>query len=102
VQATNFLNHPLYQFGLGGTGDETINLQKSTPSQYPVSGLVGTLPKNNPCGILNQGHQDKNDATMCDYTQVSIAPTNTNGGLTGKPNFKTGQRVVTFAAKFYF
>jgi hypothetical protein len=39
---------------------------------------------------------------MCDYTKVSIAPTNTNGTTTGKPAFKTGQRVLTFAAKFYF
>jgi hypothetical protein len=32
----------------------------------------------------------------------SIAPTNTNTTTTGKPAFKTGQRVLTFAAKFYF
>jgi hypothetical protein len=98
VQATNFLNHPLYQFGLGGTGDETINLTKNTPSQYPVSQLQNGAS----CSVLNQGHVDANNAAMCDYTQVSIAPSNTNGSLTGKPNFKTGQRVVTFAAKFYF
>jgi len=102
VQATNFLNHPLYQFGLGGTGDETINLQKSTPSQYPISSLVNTAGTN-PCSVLNQGHRDAtNPNTICDYTMISIAPTNTNATTTGKPNFKTGQRVVTFAAKFYF
>jgi hypothetical protein len=39
---------------------------------------------------------------MCDYNQVSISPTNTNPTMTGKPQFKVGQRVLTFAAKFYF
>jgi hypothetical protein len=98
VQATNFLNHPLYQFGLGGTGDETINLQQSTAATYPVSQLAPGAS----CSVLNQGSQSTSNPAVCNYTMVSIAPTNTNGTTTGKPNFKTGQRVVTFAAKFYF
>jgi carboxypeptidase family protein len=98
VQGTNWLNHPLYQFGLGGTGDETINLGQGTAAQYPVAELAGT----GTCASLNNGHVDATNPAMCDYTAVSIAPTNTNGTTTGKPGFKTGQRVLTFAAKFYF
>ena len=98
IQATNFLNHPLYWFGLGGTGDEMIKLQNNnTAATYPVSGLQNGAT----CSSLNQGHPDANPA-LCDYTAVSIAPTNTNSTTTGKPNYKQGQRVVTFAAKFYF
>ena len=42
LQATNWLNHPLSQFGLGGSGDETINLQQSnSAATYPVSQLKG-------------------------------------------------------------
>jgi hypothetical protein len=99
VQGTNWLNHPLYQFGLGGAGDDTINLQQSNnAAQYPVANLVGT----GTCASLNQGHVDAINPAMCDYTEVSISPTNTNSSTTGKPAFKTGQRVLTFAAKFYF
>jgi len=98
IQGTNFLNHPLPQFGLGGAGDDTINLTQYTPSQYPVAQLTGGAT----CSILNNGKVDATNPAMCDYTQVSIAPTNTSTSLTGKPQFKTGQRVLTFAAKFYF
>ena len=33
---------------------------------------------------------------------VGVAATNQNNVTTGKPSFKTGQRVLTFSAKFYF
>lgn len=102
IQGTNFLNHPLPQFGLGGNGDESINLFQDKTLQYPISGLVAPPPGKNPCGILNNGAVDKYNAAVCDYTEVSISPTNTNTTMTGKPQFKTGQRVLTFAAKFYF
>jgi hypothetical protein len=98
IQGTNFLNHPLPQFGLGGNGDETINLQQVTASQYPIAQLTGGAT----CAILNSGKVDKYNPNVCDYNQISIAPTNTNTTQTGKPQFKTGQRVLTFAAKFYF
>jgi hypothetical protein len=45
---------------------------------------------------------DPANKNVCDYGVNSIAPTNTNTTTTGKPAFKTGQRVLTFAAKFYF
>ena len=116
VQATNFLNHPLPQFGLGGTGDETIKLQQDTPYTFPVSamtanGLPAAAPVVNgnvdnawPCDFA--GAQNVTPAsgpvTSCSMTLHAIAPTNTNTAMTGKPAFKNGQRVLTFAVKFYF
>ncbi len=96
VQATNFLNHPLPQFGLAGTSDTTVNLQQNTNVQIPLSAV--------PAGTCSSfgGQTDSGNAAMCDYTVHSIATTNQNNVTTGKPKFKTGQRVVTFSAKFYF
>jgi hypothetical protein len=95
VQATNWLNHPLPQFGLAGTSDEMINLQQTNSESIP-STAVG--PDGPICSAL--GLTVANGA--CTYNYNSIAPSNTNDTLTGKPNFKTGQRVLTFAVKFYF
>jgi hypothetical protein len=61
--AFNFLNHPLWQFGTGGSVDEQLNF-------------------NGPNGTVSQ--------------------TNTNALTTGSPLFKTGRRVVEFAAKYNF
>jgi len=109
VTAQNFLNHPLSQFGLAGTADETINLQQNTTVTIPVSALQN-LPANPgndagwPCDWIGGNNIGSNPATVtsCNYTEHAIAPTNTSTSMTGKPAFKTGQRVVTFAAKFYF
>lgn len=96
VQATNFLNHPLPQFGLAGTSDQTINLQQNTTVQIPTSAIVG-----NDCSAIGAS-ADAGNASMCDYTEHSIATSNQNNVTNGKPKFKTGQRVITFAVKFYF
>lgn len=109
VQATNFLNHPLPQFGLAGTLDETFNLQQNTNIVIPVSGMNG-LPANPgndsnwPCDYIGGTNIGSNPATVtqCNYVEHFQAPTNTSSSMTGKPGFKTGQRVVTFAVKFYF
>jgi hypothetical protein len=89
VQATNFLNHPLPQFGLGGPLDEQLNFQNNY-----------TMTENNAseCQLLN----GSSATAPCTVKLVGIAPTNQNTTLTGKPGYKTGQRVVTFSAKFYF
>jgi hypothetical protein len=96
IQATNFLNHSLRQFGLAGTSDSTINLQQNTTVQIPLSAVAGGA-----CGNLGNG-ASLNASGSCDYTVHSISPTNTNNVTTGKPAFATGQRVLTFSAKFYF
>jgi hypothetical protein len=102
IQATNFLNHPLPQFGLAGTGDETIKLQQDTLYTFPSSAIVGlpaTGTSGYPCDFV--GAQNAGGGN-CSMTLHAISSTNTNNGMTGKPLYKTGQRVLTFAAKFYF
>ena len=104
VQATNFLNHPLPQFGLAGNSDETINLQQNTTITFPTSAIT-TLPANPgndanyPCDSVGGTLAS---AGTCKYIVHSIAGTNTNTSMTGKPAFKTGSRVMTFSVKFYF
>ncbi len=99
VQATNFLNHPLPQFGLAGTSDSTINLQQNTTVQIPFNAITGAPDSSHPCGYIGGS---ENSSGSCDYTIHSIAGSNQNNVTTGKPAFKTGQRVVTFSVKFYF
>jgi Carboxypeptidase regulatory-like domain/TonB-dependent Receptor Plug Domain len=108
IQATNFLNHPLPQFGLAGTLDETMDLYQNTPYSFPY---LAVSPQPAPTGSQTQQQAscayvgataDPNNGSSCDYTIHSMATTNTSTSMTGKPQFKTGQRVVTFAVKFYF
>ncbi len=78
--ANNWLNHPLRQFGLAGNSDISLNFQSQTPAT---------------CG----GCVNANGTPL---TVTAIAPTNQNQATTGTPAFKTGARVVTLVAKFYF
>jgi hypothetical protein len=77
IQATNFLNHPLKQFGLAGTGDESLNFTAQKDS----------------------GEKDANGNEI--YIQ-SLSPTNTNASTTGKPALTTGSRSLLLSAKYYF
>ncbi|HTU36347.1 MAG TPA: TonB-dependent receptor [Candidatus Acidoferrum sp.] len=77
LQANNFLNHPLPQFGLGNNTDEELDFQQSTPSSQ-----------------LNSAGQPINI--------ISMSQTNTNANTTGKPLHETGARLITLALKFYF
>jgi hypothetical protein len=80
VSATNWLNHPLRQFGLANNSDEQIS-------------FIGT--QNATCS----GCVDSNGNPL----QVQyLSPSNTNTTTTGAPAFKTGARFVTLATKFYF
>jgi len=89
IQATNFLNHPLPQFGLSGALDEQLNFQKNY-----------SMTENNlaECQLL----VNSSATAPCTVPLVGLATTNQNSTFTGKPGFKTGQRVLTFSAKFYF
>ena len=89
IQGTNWLNHPLPQFGLAGTSDEMINLESHTNM------TENSLAE---CQLL----VGASATAPCQVPIVGISPTNTNASTTGKPAFKTGQRVLTFSAKFYF
>ncbi len=75
ASATNWLNHPLGQFGLANNSDISLNFQQSTPATCTS------------CTGLNV---------------VSSAPSNQNSSTTGAPAFKTGSRFVTLALKYYF
>ncbi len=77
VQATNFLNHPLKQFGVAGTADESLNFTAQTDS----------------------GQKDANGNEI--YIQ-SLSPTNTNTSTTGKPALTVGSRSFLLSAKYYF
>jgi hypothetical protein len=85
--ANNWLNHPLKQFGLAGNSDISLNFQGEAPAT--CSGCSTTTTSN---GVT----------TTTPINVISISPTNTNTTTTGKPVFKTGDRLVTLAAKFYF
>ncbi|MGC2162617.1 MAG: carboxypeptidase regulatory-like domain-containing protein [Silvibacterium sp.] len=80
VSATNWLNHPLSQFGLANNSDSQLN-------------FIGT--ENATCG----GCVDSNGNPL---TVQYLSPTNTNATTTGKPDFKSGSRFLTLATKFYF
>lgn len=79
IQATNWINHALPQFGLAGIVDNQLNFTQMTPySMVDTSGQTVT-------GNIQ-----------------SLSQRNTNPLTTGKPEFKTGSRIVTIVAKFNF
>jgi len=80
VSATNWLNHPLRQFGLANNSDEQIS-------------FIGTQNATCPGCVTSSG---------APIQVQSLSPTNTNTTTTGVPAFKTGARFVTLATKFYF
>lgn len=80
ASATNWLNHPIRQFGLANSLDGQLSFVQT--SNATCSGCVDS--KGNP------------------LTVTSLSQTNTNALTTGTPAFKTGSRFVTLAAKFYF
>ena len=85
-----FFSHPvLPQFGLGGVLDEQMNFTNNY-----------TMTENNAaeCQLL----VNSSATAPCTVKVVGIAGSNQNNVTTGKPGYKTGQRVVTFSAKFYF
>ncbi len=89
VSATNWLNHPLPQFGLAGTSDESLNFNQRT---------LMTENSLSECQLL----VNASATAPCQVPIQSISPTNTNNTTTGKPAFKTGQRTLLFALKYYF
>ena len=80
ASATNWLNHPLHQFNLANTSDGQLSFTQL--SNATCTGCV--------------------DSTGKPLQVTSLSPTNTNALTTGTPQFKTGSRFVTLAAKFYF
>lgn len=81
ISAVNWLNHPLPQFGTGGSLlDEQLSFDQKT-----------TVPIKN----VTTGNIDNVDIHQ-------LAQTNQNPLTTGKPLFKVGSRTLTFAVKYFF
>jgi hypothetical protein len=96
ISAVNFLNHPLRQFGLANTSDESLNFQ----DVYTVPILASATGSNgNECAALGN-LQVKHG--VCQARVTGISPYNTNATTTGIPAFKTGSRTVNFAVKYFF
>ncbi len=95
ISAVNWLNHPLSQFGLAGTSDESLNFTNTytVPISATASGSAG-----NECQALN----DPVVGRFCQARVTGISPFNTNATTTGTPAFKTGSRTLNFAVKYYF
>jgi len=95
ISATNWLNHPLGQFGLAGTSDETLNFTKSytfTENSQAECNLLMPLP----------GTPQPPTKAPCQVPVTGLSQLNTNPTTTGKPAFKTGNRSLLFALKYYF
>jgi hypothetical protein len=89
ISATNWLNHPLPQFGLANIGDEQLNFTRNytyVENSTPECQLLVSAAATAPCNVPVQG----------------LSQTNTNPTTTGKPGFKTGSRSLLFALKYYF
>jgi Carboxypeptidase regulatory-like domain/TonB-dependent Receptor Plug Domain len=94
MSATNWLNHPLSQFGLAGNSDESLNFTGTKP--VTVTDAGGTTGSQ--CTFLNLTAKNG----TCTFNATVLSPVNTNTSLTGKPAFKTGSRQILFAVKYYF
>jgi hypothetical protein len=92
ISATNWLNHPLPQFGLAGISDEQLNFQKNYTYQESSQAE---------CNLLMPSSSGPTP-TPCNVPVVGLSQTNTNATTTGKPAFKTGSRSLLFALKYYF
>jgi hypothetical protein len=95
LSATNWLNHPLGQFGLAGNADQSLNFQTTSTVTIPNSAGYNGVPE---CTFLNLTVTNG----TCQASVVTQSQTNTNKSLTGKPAFKTGSRQLLFAVKYYF
>jgi hypothetical protein len=97
VSASNWINHPLGQFGLAGTSDEALGFTNSSPLTISNTKMGSQGPE---CAFL--GVTVNTTTNSCTVTVTSLSQTNTNTSLTGKPAFKTGSRQLLFAVKYYF
>jgi len=100
LSATNWLNHPLGQFGLAGNGDQSLNFTQNSTVQIPGKAASVNGAPGSECAFLGFSSTPLNGS--CTASVTSLSQTNTNTSLTGKPAFKTGSRQLLFAFKYYF
>jgi hypothetical protein len=99
MQAVNWLNHPISQFGLAGNTDERLSFQENYQAFIPDTG-VGSAGNECAYALANVGGTTATSGG-CMVPAVRISPTN-NGIATGKPAFKTGSRSLLFSVKYFF
>jgi len=103
LSATNWLNHPLGQFGLAGNTDETISFANNSTAFIPIgnSGSAG-----NECTYALANNPGTTSVSGgCMVPTIGIPKAGTAAVVTtttGKPAFKTGSRSLLFAVKYYF
>jgi len=100
ISAVNFLNHPLPQFGLAGNTDEKIAFQNNYTTFISNTAIAGSAGNQCAYALANVGGTTATSGG-CNVPVVGIAPVN-NAAATGVPKFKTGNRTLTFAVKYYF
>jgi hypothetical protein len=103
MSATNWLNHPLAQFGLAGTTDETLSFT-NTGNQFISS--AGTGSSGNECAYAlanNPGTTSVAGGCMVPYVALPAPGSPSNSATTtGIPKFKTGNRNLLFSVKYFF
>jgi Carboxypeptidase regulatory-like domain/TonB-dependent Receptor Plug Domain len=103
MSATNWLNHPLAQFGLAGTTDETLSFT-NTGNQFISS--AGTGSAGNECAYAlanNPGTTSVAGGCMVPYVALPAPGSPSNSATTtGIPKFKTGNRNLLFSVKYFF
>jgi hypothetical protein len=100
MSVTNWLNHPLGQFGLAGNTDETLSFTQT--SSVFISGKNSTAAYGNECAFLEANNGATATTGGCNVNVTSLSPSNTNAVTTGKPAFKTGSRTLLLSVKYFF
>ena len=103
MNAFNFLNHPLSQFGNGNDinltfpGLNTTEVGDCLPGENCYNqGGIPQLPTSCSLDTVSTVHGTRDH-------QVDTHPScNSNGVTTGKPQYEVGRRVMEFAVKFIF
>jgi hypothetical protein len=103
MSATNWLNHPLSQFGLAGNSDETLSFIQNG-SQFISS--AGSGSAGNECTYAlanNPGTTSVAGGCMVPTIAIPAPGTpNNSATTTGIPKFKTGSRTLLFSVKYFF
>ena len=102
MSATNWLNHPLSQFGLAGNTDETLSFVNNG-STFISSAGSGSAGNECAYAIANNGATAVTGGCMVPTVAVPAPGTPSNSSTTtGAPRFKTGSRSLLFSVKYFF
>jgi hypothetical protein len=102
MSATNWLNHPLSQFGLAGNTDETLSFINNGSA---FISNTGTGSEGNECAWAIAHNNATSVTGGCMVPTIAVpAPgtPNNSATTTGIPKFKTGSRSLLFSVKYFF